>query len=56
MINHLFISLFRISEPSGDAEDLSLLSPEEREKRRSFEAKRNIFTCYHFISLWDYNF
>jgi len=30
----------RISEPSGDAEDLSLLSPEEREKRRSFEAKR----------------
>jgi len=30
----------RISEPSGDAEDLSLLSPEDREKRRSFEAKR----------------
>jgi len=30
----------RISEPSGDAEDLNLLSPEEREKRRSFEAKR----------------
>jgi len=30
----------RISEPSGDAEDLNLLSPEEREKRRSFESKR----------------
>jgi len=30
----------RISEPSGDVEDLNLLSPEEREKRRSFEAKR----------------
>jgi len=30
----------RISEPSGDAEDISLLSPEEREKRRSFESKR----------------
>ena len=33
-------STFRISEPSGDAEDISLLSPEEREKRRSFESKR----------------
>ena len=32
--------LLRISEPSGDAEDISLLSPEEREKRRSFESKR----------------
>lgn len=30
----------RISEPSADPEDLELLSPEEREKRRSFEAKR----------------
>ena len=30
----------RISEPSCDAEDISLLSPEEREKRRSFESKR----------------
>jgi len=30
----------RISEPSGDAEDLNLLSPDEREKRRSFESKR----------------
>jgi len=30
----------RISEPSGDAEDLNLLTTEEREKRRSFEAKR----------------
>lgn len=30
----------RISEPSADLEDLQLLSPEEREKRRSFEAKR----------------
>ena len=29
----------RISEPSADPEDLELLSPEEREKRRSFEAK-----------------
>ena len=29
----------RISEPSADPEDLQLLSPEEREKRRSFEAK-----------------
>ena len=33
-------SAIRISEPSGDAEDISLLSPEEREKRRSFESKR----------------
>jgi len=30
----------RISEPSADPEDLQLLSPEEREKRRSFEVKR----------------
>jgi len=30
----------RISEPSADPEDLELLSPEEREKRRSFEVKR----------------
>jgi len=30
----------RISEPSGDEEDLSLLSPEEREKRAKFEQKR----------------
>merc|ERR1712098_604958 len=30
----------RISEPSADPEDLELLSPDEREKRRSFEAKR----------------
>ena len=34
------LSCSRISEPSGDAEDLSLLSPEDREKRRSFESKR----------------
>ena len=33
-------SAIRISEPSGDAEDISLLSPEEKEKRRSFESKR----------------
>merc|ERR1719193_2893300 len=30
----------RISEPSADPEDLLLLSPEEREKRKSFESKR----------------
>lgn len=30
----------RISEPSGDLEDISLLPPEEREKRRNFETKR----------------
>jgi len=30
----------RVSEPSADPEDLALLSPDEREKRRSFEAKR----------------
>lgn len=30
----------RISEPSADLEDISLLSPEEREKRRMFETKR----------------
>jgi len=30
----------RVSEPSADAEDLELLSPEEKEKRKSFEAKR----------------
>ena len=30
----------RISEPSADPEDLALLSPGEREKRRSFESKR----------------
>ena len=30
----------RTSEPSGDEEDLQLLSPEEREKRRKFEQKR----------------
>jgi len=30
----------RISEPSADAEDLELLSPEDRDKRKSFEAKR----------------
>ena len=29
----------RVSEPSADPEDLALLSPDEREKRRSFEAK-----------------
>ena len=34
----------RISEPSADPEDLQLLSPEEREKRRSFEAKSRPFT------------
>lgn len=30
----------RTSEPSADEEDLQLLSPEEREKRRNFEQKR----------------
>lgn len=30
----------RISEPSADPEDLQLLSPEERDKRKSFEVKR----------------
>ena len=30
----------RISEPSADEEDLALLTPEERERRRSFESKR----------------
>jgi len=30
----------RISEPSGDLEDISQLPPEEREKRRNFEHKR----------------
>lgn len=29
-----------MSEPSGDEEDLQLLSPEERERRRKFEQKR----------------
>ena len=30
----------RISEPSADEEDLALLTPEERERRKSFEQKR----------------
>lgn len=30
----------RISEPSADEEDLALLTPEERERRKSFESKR----------------
>lgn len=30
----------RFSEPSGDAEDLKLLSPEQREARNNFEQKR----------------
>lgn len=30
----------RISEPSADEEDLQLLTPEERERRKSFEQKR----------------
>lgn len=30
----------RISEPSADEEDLALLTPEERERRQSFEIKR----------------
>jgi len=30
----------RISEPSADEEDLSLLSPQERDKRKKFEQKR----------------
>jgi len=42
----------RISEPSGDAEDLSLLSPEDREKRRSFEAKRkNHYNEFHAVKM-----
>ena len=32
----------RMSEPSADAEDLKLLSPEEREHRRKFEEKRKM--------------
>lgn len=31
----------RISEPSGDDEDISLLPPEEREKKRKFMEKRS---------------
>ena len=31
---------FRASEPSGDEEDLKLLSPEERDARAKFEQKR----------------
>ena len=34
------ILVCRISEPSADPEDLALLSPGERDKRRSFESKR----------------
>ena len=30
----------RISEPSADEEDLAKLTPEERERRKSFESKR----------------
>merc|ERR1711971_1021826 len=30
----------RISEPSADEEDLAKLTPEERERRKSFEQKR----------------
>lgn len=30
----------RLSEPSGDEEDLKLLSPEERKNREKFEQKR----------------
>ena len=37
--NSLPLGLFRISEPSADPEDLQLLSPEERDKRKSFEVK-----------------
>ena len=53
LISSLICNLFRIasegpkgprprrsSEPSADEEDLQLLSPEEREKRRKFEQKR----------------
>ena len=53
MISSLICKIFRIasegpkgprprrsSEPSADEEDLQLLSPEEREKRRKFEQKR----------------
>jgi len=32
----------RTSEPSADEEDLQLLTPEEREKRRKFEQKRKM--------------
>jgi hypothetical protein len=32
-------TLCRKSDPSGDEEDLSLLTPQEREERRSFEQK-----------------
>ena len=47
MINeeeNYYLFFCRISEPSADPEDLQLLSPEEREKRRSFEAKSRPFT------------
>merc|ERR1712088_1095228 len=32
----------RTSQPSADEEDLQLLTPEEREKRRKFEQKRKM--------------
>ena len=32
----------RLSEPSADAEDLKLLSPDEREHRRKFEERRKL--------------
>ena len=43
-MRRIFTGFFacRISEPSADLEDLQLLSPEEREKRRSFEAKSKL--------------
>jgi len=42
----------RISEPSGDAEDLNLLSPDEREKRRSFESKRkHHYNEFHAVKM-----
>ena len=31
-----------MSEPSADEEDLSLLSPEERDRRKKFEQKRKM--------------
>ena len=32
----------RMSEPSADEEDLQLLSPEERDRRKKFEQKRKM--------------
>ena len=42
----------RISEPSGDEEDLQLLSPEERDRRKSFEQKRKMhYNEYYAVKM-----